>query len=170
MNDLKNICRHSFSILIGQAAVVGYAVIDTIIVGRHDTEMFAALSIGVAIYMTVFIALIGIVQALLPITGQLFGAKNYPEIGRQFRQCVYTAIAIGVLGISVLVFPGGIFDLAGKLSETQKVMVRSYLMVLAIGFIPAILFKMYTSLSQAISRPLFVTMMQVGGLGFKLFF
>lgn len=169
MNDFKNICRQSFSILIGQSAVVGYAVIDNIIVGRHDTVMYSALSIGVAIYMSIFIGLIGVVQALLPIAGQLFGAKKYTDIGRQFRQCVYTACVISVIGISVLLFPGSVLKLA-KLSEIQEAMVREYLMVLAVGFVPAVLFRMYASVSQAISRPLFVTMLQVGGLGFKLFF
>ena len=169
MFDFKNICRQALSILIGQCAVVGYAVIDNAIVGRHDTVMYSALSIGVAIYMSVFIGLIGIVQALLPIAGQLFGSKNYSEIGRQFRQCVYTAIVIGIVGVSVLVFPGIILQLT-ELTEVQENMVRNYLMVLAIGFFPAVLFRMYASISQAISRPFFVTMLQVGGLGFKLFF
>lgn len=169
MKNFKNIIRQALSVLAGQCAVVGYALIDNIIVGHHDTVMYSALSIGVAIYMSIFIGLIGVVQALLPIAGQLYGAKNYPEIGRQFRQCLYLAAWISIIGISILLFPGGILKLA-KLSTIQEEMVRSYLLVLALGFIPALCFRIYASLSQAISRPLFVTMLQVGGLAFKLFF
>lgn len=169
INSFKNITKQALSVLAGQCAVVGYAVIDNIIVGHHDTVMYSALSIGVAVYMSIFIGLIGVVQALLPIAGQLYGAKNYQEIGRQFRQCLYLAAWISLIGIFILLFPSAILKLA-KLNPIQEEMVRSYLFVLALGFIPAVCFRIYASLSQAISRPLFVTMLQVGGLAFKLFF
>lgn len=167
MSDFLKIGRHALSVLIGLWAVVGYGIVDNAIAGHIDKTVLAALSIGVAIYMTIFVGLLGIVQAILPVAAQLFGAKRYTEIGYQFRQCLYLAMCISVIGILLLMFPGPLLRIA-DVDPTKEHLVRSYLSTLALGFVPAVFFRIYVSLSQAISRPMFVTVLQIAGLVIKV--
>lgn len=167
MNDFFKIGRHAFSVLAGQWAAVGYGIVDNAIAGHIDKTALSALSLGIAIYMSVFIGLMGIVQAILPIAGQLYGAKRYTEIGYQCRQTFYLAIGVSIIGILCLMFPGPLLQLADAPPE-KEALVRDYLHMLALGFVPAVLFRIYASLSQAISRPLFVTVLQIIGLVIKI--
>ena len=167
MSDLKKIGQQTLSVLAGQWAIVGFALVDSAIAGHINQTELAALSIGAAIYLTVFVTLLGVIQAVLPIAGQLFGAQRYEEIGYQTRQSLYLAAWVSLLGLLFLLFPQPLFAIA-ELSEERKTLVQGYLNMLAIGFIPGVYFRIYMALSQAISRPLFVTVLQIAALIFKI--
>mgnify|MGYP000152037324 CR=1 FL=1 len=80
MSELRVILRHAGTVLVGQLAVMAFGVADTVIAGRHSEAALAALSVGSAIYISVYVALIGIVQALLPIWAELRGARREREL------------------------------------------------------------------------------------------
>ena len=67
MKELKLILRHAGTVLLGQLAVMAFGVADTVIAGRYSDTALAALSVGSAIYISVYVGLIGVIQALLPI-------------------------------------------------------------------------------------------------------
>ena len=62
--------------LVGQLAVMAFGVTDTIVAGRYRREALAALSVGSAVYISVFVALMGVLQALLPVWAELHGARR----------------------------------------------------------------------------------------------
>lgn len=167
MNDFAKIGRHALSVLAGQWAVVGYAVVDNAVAGHIGQASLSALSLGIAIYMSIFVGLLGVVQAVLPVTGQLYGAREYTQIGYQLRQSIYMALVVSVVGITILIFPGPLLSVADAQQDKSE-QVRSYLQILALGFMPAVFFRIYSSLCQAISRPLFVTFLQIIGLAVKI--
>ena len=53
--DLRAMLQHATTIWIGQLAVMAFAIADTLIAGRYATEALAALSVGTAIYFSVYI-------------------------------------------------------------------------------------------------------------------
>ena len=53
-------------------------------------EALAALSVGSAVFISVFVALMGVMQALLPIWAELHGASA-ARVGRSVRQALYLA-------------------------------------------------------------------------------
>ena len=65
----------AWPILIGQLAVIANGVIDTAMTARFSATDLAALALGASIYISVFVGLNGVLQALAPAIGQLFGAK-----------------------------------------------------------------------------------------------
>jgi MATE family multidrug resistance protein len=67
MTEKSIIIKHALTVLVGQLAVVSFGVADTVIAGRYDPQALAILSVSAAIYITVYVALLGVVQALLPI-------------------------------------------------------------------------------------------------------
>ena len=167
MSELKIIARHAGTVLVGQLAVMAFGVADTVIAGRYSDTALAALSVGSAIYISVYVGLIGIVQALLPIWAELLGANKHREIGRSLRQSLYLSGLITMAGMAALLFPGTLLRWA-QVPQTMLGEVQSYLTILAFAFAPSILFRLYSTFNQSVGKPLLVTWLQVGALFVKI--
>jgi multidrug resistance protein, MATE family len=63
--DLGTMSRHAGTIVVGQPAVMAFSIADTIVAGRYATDALAVLSIGLAIYVSVFVSLNRVLQALM---------------------------------------------------------------------------------------------------------
>ncbi len=167
MSELKTISQHAGSVLVGQLAVMAFGVADTVIAGRYSDSALAALSVGSAIYISVYVGLIGIVQALLPIWAEMHGARRHQEVGRSLRQSLYLCVFITGVGMIVLMFPGPLLRWA-QVPEMMLGEVQRYLMVLAFAFAPSLLFRVYSTFNQSLGKPLLVTGLQVGALMVKI--
>jgi multidrug resistance protein, MATE family len=167
VSELKTISRHAGTVLVGQLAVMAFGVADTMIAGRYSDQALAALSVGSAIYVSVYVGLIGIVQALLPVWAELRGAGKHEEVGRSLRQSLYLSSAIALVGMTALLFPGPLLRWA-QVPELMLAEVQRYLDILAFAFAPALLFRLYSSFNQSLGRPLLVTWLQIGALVVKI--
>ncbi|MDE1979172.1 MAG: MATE family efflux transporter [Betaproteobacteria bacterium] len=166
MRPLRNLFRLAVSVLIGQLAVIGFGVADTVMLGHFaSTASLATLSIGQAIYITLFVSLSGVTQSLLPTLGRGFGAGQPGAVGASFRQGLWLAGGLCALGIAVLLWPQPLLALTGQARDAT---VDRYLAILALGLPAALAFRVHAALSQAISRPLLTAALQIGGLGVKL--
>jgi multidrug resistance protein, MATE family len=154
-------------VLVGQLAVMAFGVADTMIAGRYSDQALAALSVGSAIYISVYVGLIGVVQALLPIWAELRGAGKHEAVGRSLRQSLYLSSAIIVVGMAALLFPGPLLRWA-QVPDLMQAEVQHYLDVLALAFAPALLFRVYSSFNQSLGKPLLVTWLQIGALVVKI--
>ena len=167
MSDLSVVLRHALTVLAGQLAVMAYGVTDTIVAGRHAQASLAALSIGSALFVSVYVSLQGVLQALLPIWAEQRGAHQPLAIGRSLRQALYLCALASALGMAVLLAPGALLRWAEVPLSLQDE-VTHYLAVLAFGLPPALLFRTYCTLNQALGHPLLVTWLQVLGLVIKI--
>ena len=167
MSELKIIARHAGSVWAGQLAVMAFGVIDTVVAGRYSEDALAALAIGSAVYISVYVALMAVLQALLPIWAELHGGARSAELGRSVRQALYLCAVVSVLGLLVLFAPGPVLRWTQVPPAMQSTVV-DYLQVLGLAFVPALLFRMYSTLNQSLGRPLLVTWLQLGALLFKL--
>lgn len=167
MSELKIISQHAGTVLVGQLAVMAFGVADTVIAGRYSDEALAALSVGSAIYISVYVGLIGIVQALLPIWAEMRGAREYEAVGRSLRQSLYLCSLITAVGMAALLFPGPLLRWA-QVPELMQDEVQHYLAILAFGFLPSLLFRVYSTFNQSLGKPLLVTWLQVGALAVKI--
>src|SRR5215510_7373813 len=105
MDHLRRIARDAGSILVGQLATIAFGVADTIMAGRSSSVDLAALSLGSAIYISLYVGLTGLVQALVPLVGHHHGAHDHERIGETFRQAVYLALIAAVPGMLVMWWP-----------------------------------------------------------------
>jgi len=167
LSELKVIIRHAATVLVGQLAVMAFGVADTMIAGRYSDTALAALSVGSAIYISVYVGLIGIVQALLPIWAEMLGAGKHAGIGQSLRQSLYLCGFITLAGMAALLFPGALLRWA-QVPSAMLAEVQNYLTVLAFAFAPSILFRLYSTFNQSLGKPLLVTWLQVGALGVKI--
>ena len=167
MSELRTIARHAGTVLVGQLATMGFGVADTMIAGRYDTQALAALSVGSAIYVSVFVALVGGVQALLPIWAELRGAGGGPAVGRSVRQSLYLGVSASIVGMAILFMPGFVLS-AARIPPALEGEVRQYLQVVALALPAALFFRGYSTLNQALGKPALVTWLQSLSLAVKV--
>ena len=86
--NVRRIAPLAWPVFIGQIAVLAFSTVDTVMVARASQLDLAALAIGGATYVSVFVGLMGVVLAIGPIAGQLFGAGHRVAAGRQFHQAL----------------------------------------------------------------------------------
>lgn len=146
---------------------MAFGITDTIVAGRYADTALAALSVGSAIYISVFVALMGVLQALLPVWAELHGARRQSEVGRSFRQALYLCAVTMVVGMAVLLAPGALLRWTG-VPEALRAEVGHYLAVLSLALPPALLFRMFSTLNQSLGKPLLVTWLQTGSLLLKI--
>ncbi|SEF27529.1 MATE family efflux transporter [Variovorax sp. NFACC27] len=161
------IARHAGTVLVGQLAVMAFGVTDTIIAGRYSEHALAALSVGAAVFVSVYVSLMGVLQALLPIWAELHGGGRGGEVGRSVRQSLYLAAIAIMVGMVILLLPGSVLQWT-QVPADMRGEVEAYLAVLAFALAPALLFRLFSTLNQSLGRPQLVTWLQLGSLVVKL--
>jgi MATE family multidrug resistance protein len=165
--DARRIGSLAWPVLVGQVSVLAFGTIDTMLAARHSAADLAALAVGSAAYITVFVGFMSVVLALGPIAGQLYGAGQPAQAGRQLHQAVWVALATSLVGSALLVFPQ-IFLTLSQASEAVGEKVRGYLLALAFSLPASLLFTVYRGFNTAVSRPKAVMVLQLTGLALKL--
>jgi len=164
---VSRIAALALPILIGQLAVIANGVIDTVMTARYAAIDLAALGLGASIYISIFVGLSGVLQALSPSIGQLFGARKLEAIGFEVRQGVWLALFLSVLGATALLFPQPLLAIAQGSSELNNKVVQ-YLQILALALPATLGFRVYASLNTATSRPRMVMAIQITSLLLKI--
>ncbi|QDL37473.1 MATE family efflux transporter [Rhodoferax sediminis] len=167
MPELKVIIRHAVTVLVGQLAVMAFGVTDTIVAGRYSETSLAALSVGSAIYISVYVALMGVMQALLPVWAEQHGARRLADVGRSLRQALYLCAITIVVGMAALLSPDAVLRWT-EVPAALQVEVQRYLGVLALALAPSLLFRIYSTLNQSLGKPQLVTWLQIGSLFVKV--
>lgn len=166
LQSLRQIVPLAWPVFIGQLAVLAYSTIDTLLVARHSSLDLAALAVGSAVYTSVFVGLMGVVLAISPVAGQLFGAKRMAEAGDSLHQAAWLALMLAVVGELVLWFPQPFLAISHASPEIAA-KVSAYLRTLGIALPAALLFTAYRGFNTAVSRPKAVMALQIGGLLLK---
>jgi multidrug resistance protein, MATE family len=166
-HSARRIAPLAWPVFVGQLAVLAFSTIDTILLARHSALDLAALAIGGSAYISVFVGLMGVVLAIAPIAGQLFGAGKLRQCGQQLHQAMWLALALSVLGCTLLLFPQPFLSLSRASPEVAE-KVRGYLGALAFALPPALLFTAFRGFNTAVSRPKVVMALQLVALGVKL--
>jgi MATE family multidrug resistance protein len=167
MSELGTIARHAGTVLIGQLAVMAFGIADTVIAGRYSPQALAVLSLASSIYISIYVALNGMLQALLPVWAQLRGAGRTAEIGQSVRQALYICAGAALIGCTALWFPQPWLSWT-DVPQALWPEVRAYLQVLALALVPSLLFRMYSTLNQSLGYPRLVTWLQAGALLVKI--
>lgn len=164
---LVRLATLSWPILVGQLAVIANGVIDTAMTSRFSAVDLAALAVGSSIYISVFVATSGVLQALAPLIGQMFGARDYPAIGIEVKQGAWLALFLTVIGSVILAFPQPFLAIAHASPELTAKATR-YLQILALALPATLAFKVFAALTTAVARPKAVMAIQVAELVLKI--
>lgn len=157
----------AWPILVGQLAVIANGVIDTAMTSRYSATDLAALSIAVSIYVSVFVSANGVLQALSPIIGQLFGGQRFTDIAAEIKQGMWLALFLTIAGSLILIFPQPLLSIA-QASPELNAKASLYLQVLALALPASLGFRIYGAFNHAIARPKAVMLIQIAALALKI--
>jgi MATE family multidrug resistance protein len=163
----RRIAALGWPILVGQLAVIANGVIDTAMTSRFSSSDLAALALGASVYVSVFVGLSGVLQALSPIIGQLYGARRLAEIGHEVKQGTWLALFLSLAGCLVLLFPQPLLSLAHASPELSE-KVTLYLRILTLALPATLGFRIYAALNTALGKPKMLMAIQVAGLALKV--
>jgi len=163
----RGILDQARPIYVGQVAVMLYGVVDTVLTGHASATDLAAMGLGTGVYSSVFVTVLGVLNALNPIIGQHHGGGRHTAIGVSYVQGLWLALLLAAAGGLFLAFPqlwlGGIHA-----PLEVEALVTRYLRVLAVALPAALMFRVISVLNVAVARPHVVMRMQVAGLALKV--
>lgn len=165
--DIPALLKLAGPLLIGQLAVIAFGVLDTAMTARYSANDLAALAMASAIFISVYVGLTGVVSALAPIAGQLFGAKHLSDIGEEVRQATWLALGLTILGCWILLNAQPLLAISLVAPEIEN-NARLYLSILALGLPASMGMRVLMTLHNAVSRPAVITVVQLIGLALKL--
>lgn len=166
-DSARRVLPLAWPVFIGQVSVLAFATVDTVLVARFAATDLAALAVGAAAYITVFIGFMGVILAISPIVGQLHGAGRDHDAGAQVHQALWVAFMLAALGSTLLLFPAPFLALARAGPEVAD-KVRGYLTALAFSLPASLMFTVYRGFNTAVSRPKAVMVLQLSALGLKI--
>lgn len=167
---LRGIARQAWPVLISQWAGISFGVLDTAMTGHSSASDLAAMALSASIYITVFVGLMGVVHALIPILAQHYGAGNNLEVGRSWGQGVWLALGLSVVGAILMLFPDVWLSMSGEVAPAVRERIGSYLQALALALPAALVFRTIYALGTSVSRPKLVMAINLSAIGFKAFF
>ena len=165
--DIPSLLKLAGPLLIGQLAVTAFGVLDTAMTARYSADDLAALAMASAIFISIYVGLTGVISALAPIAGQLFGAKRFSEIGEEVRQATWLALGLSVLGCFILLNADHLLAIS-QMNAAIEGKAKLYLNILAIGLPASMGMRVLMALHNAVSRPTVITVVQIIGLALKL--
>ena len=104
ISESRTLTTLALPIVLSQVAYTLLGLIDTVMAGRAGAVEQAAVALGVAFWMPVFITLMSVVQALSPSVAHHFGAGDYAAVVDDTHQGIWLA-GIACL-LPVVLMPG----------------------------------------------------------------
>jgi MATE family multidrug resistance protein len=89
-------------IILSQLAYSLLGLIDTVMAGQAGAADQAAVALGVALWLPVFLSLMSVVQALSPIVAHHFGAGDHAAIVRDTHEGLWLTLAFSVLPLALM--------------------------------------------------------------------
>ncbi|PLC51768.1 MATE family efflux transporter [Pollutimonas subterranea] len=167
---IKEILRQAWPVLISSWASIAFGVIDTAMAGHVSAADLQAMALAASIYITIFVGLMGVVHALIPIIAQHFGGQRYIEVGRAWGQGVWLALGLSVIGAATMLFPDVWLAISGDVEPAVRSNVTWYLRALILALPASLVFRTIYALGTAVSRPKVVMAINLASIVFKLFF
>lgn len=170
LEPITDILKQAWPVLISSWAGLAFGVMDTAMSGHASAADLQAMALSVSIYITVFIGLMGVVHALIPILAQLFGGQRFEAVGQAWGQGVWMALGLSALGGLTLAFPDAWLSLSGTIDPTVRHQITWYLRALIVALPAFLMFRSIYCLGTAVSRPKIVMTINLISVVFKFLF
>ena len=163
----RAILAQAWPMFVAQLAFVLNFTIDTAMAGRLSAVQLAGVSLGLNLYVSIAIAMIGVLSALGPIAAHHFGAGRTGEVGRDVHQAIWLAAFLSVPACAALLWHGPWIRMAQPSPDVAEV-TSAYLTAAAVGLPGALGTRVFVNLNSALSRPKFTMTINLTALLLKI--
>ncbi len=159
--ELKVFISLAIPIYFSQLATHATGVIAAMMTGNYSTVDQAAVATGNMLFWPVFFGLGGSLFIVTAYVAQYYGAKKHDQIGPLLKQAFWLCIPLIILVSLYLAFADNLLNFFKTPLEVQKI-TKNYLLGLMIGTPALFLFQPLKSFSEGITRPLPITIINLG--------
>lgn len=152
---------------VAQLAFVANLTIDTAMAGRLSADQLAGMSLGQNVYISIAVAVLGVLAALGPIAALHFGAGRLQDVGRDLHQALWLAAFLSLPGCALLCWYGPWIALA-RPSEAVAGIAAGYLLASAAGLPATLGTRVFATLNSALSHPRFTMVIYLLALALKV--
>jgi len=132
---------------------VGMMAADTLIVGHFSTGHLAAVAVASGLYVTLALALGGVLQALSPVIGQHYGAGRTRQIGPELRQGLMLAGLLALGGILLLQLFARAMLAPAQLEPEVAQIAENYLRLVAFALPATLGYRAFHAATTALGHP-----------------
>lgn len=135
----------------GHVAQFSIAMTDTIMLGKYSVEALASVVLGTQVFFLAFILGSGFAFAVMPMVAEALAQDDETTIRRTTRMGMWLSVIYGVVLLPIFIWAKPILIIAGQdpvLSDAAQ----SYLRVMGIGLIPALLVMVLKSYLAALEH------------------
>ncbi len=150
---LHELLRLAPPIILARSGILLMVLVDTIMVGRHDTLELGYLAIGMSLLQPIVVTAIGLILGTLIMTANRYGAGDYAACGPIWRRSAGYAFCLGLGGLAISLFGEPVFQLTGQTDVLAREGGR-VLLVLGIGMPAHLVFLASSFFLEGIGRPL----------------
>jgi MATE family multidrug resistance protein len=165
--EVRATLRLAGPVVAAQLAQISMGFVDTVMVGRLGPEALAGVGLGNAVFFTLLIVCISVVQAVNPMVSQAHGAGEDEPVERSVRQGLWLGVMLAAPAMTLLWNAEALLRLAGQAPDTAA-RAGAYLRAIQWAFLPACWFMALRSFVEGLSRPLPVTIITALGVGLNV--
>lgn len=130
--ELKQLIRLAWPILLAQLALTGLGVVDTIMSGRVGTDDLAAIGLGTSLLLPVFMISTGVLLALTPLVARQKGRQAWGNVTQYLHQAIWVSVPLGLASMAILMNLQWVLDWL-TLSPNVYQLTADYLYYIAYG-------------------------------------
>lgn len=168
MKQLREIIRLAFPILLANLAMVGDGVVDTTMLGHYSSMDLAAMSIAVAIYITIYALCIGLLQGLQQLFAQAHGSGDLEHLWTVILQGLLLSAVFCVVAIVAVLWCAAHLSLFHAIPGTEAIS-AAYMRMLALALPLQIVLRVFQNHAQVSGRERRVVIYNVWMLLIKAF-
>ncbi|MBA57287.1 MAG: MATE family efflux transporter [Pseudomonadales bacterium] len=165
--ECKRILVLAMPIIVAQFAQTANGFVDTVMAGRVGPDDLAAVAVGAAVWVPVFLFLVGVMQGLTPFVSQYRGQQDHSAIGVVVQQGLWLALPLGWLGFLLMRNLDPLLDLM-DVDPVIRPMIVGYLKGLSWGFPAITLFLALRALTEGMSYTKPVMVISLIGLAVNI--
>jgi MATE family multidrug resistance protein len=139
-NEAKILLLMTLPLVIGQLAQTGMGVVDTIMAGGVSKIDLAAVALGTAVWLPVFLFVSGVLLALTPYIAQAVGSEDAQRAQVGLMQGLWLSLILAIFA-GIILISSSIWLRFFELEQAVESIASGYLQAMAWGLIPALIFQ-----------------------------
>jgi MATE family multidrug resistance protein len=150
---------------IGQLGHVMLGVTDSLMVGQLGEVPLAGAALGHSIFVLVLVFIVGVCNAITPLTAIAAGRNDHEEVGVVFRQGLLVNTAMGALFVLFTLLISDSLAMMGQLPEVVA-LAAPYLRIMGFSFLPMAIFFTFRNFIEGLSftKPAMVIIILANGV------